>query len=90
MTAPAGEAIVLGDIADVKLQSRAWPVAAAVAERLWSDVGVRDAREAAERFQQHSCRMAARGVAVQPLAPGACPAAGSAARAGGDGEVGDT
>ena len=50
----------------VTVVPRSFPRASAVAERLWSDAGVNDARAAAGRMQEHECRMMARGYRVQP------------------------
>ncbi|GIL48587.1 hypothetical protein Vafri_5071 [Volvox africanus] len=70
-----GEACLWGEYVDAtNLMSRAWPRASAVAERLWSHAAVRDEVDAEERLRVHRCRMVARGISAQPLAPGACPA----------------
>ncbi|KAG2429514.1 hypothetical protein HXX76_010749 [Chlamydomonas incerta] len=64
------------------LLSRTWPRASAVAERLWSaplaeqeqEQGTAEAEaDAAARINVHCCRLLARGIPAQPLAPGACP-----------------
>ncbi|GIL74413.1 hypothetical protein Vretimale_2055 [Volvox reticuliferus] len=69
-----GEACLWGEYVDLtNFLSRAWPRASAVAERLWSDASVRDEVDAEERLRVHRCRMVARGIPAQPLAPGACP-----------------
>ncbi|GLI66319.1 hypothetical protein VaNZ11_010097, partial [Volvox africanus] len=70
-----GEACLWGEYVDAtNLLPRAWPRASAVAERLWSHASVRDEGDAEERLRVHRCRMVARGIPAQPLAPGACPA----------------
>lgn len=52
---------------------RVWPRASAIAERLWSDVGVDDVADAQIRLEEHACRMNKRGIAAQPPnGPGMC------------------
>ena len=69
-----GEACAWGELVDATNSvSKTWPLAAAVAERLWSDAGVKDEADAEERLREHICRLRARGVAASPLGPGFCP-----------------
>ena len=78
---PAEAARVLGgevslwgeeiDAADV-LQ-RAWPRAAAFAERMWSPrQRASSVTEAAPRLARFACRLKARGVPAQAISPGSC------------------
>lgn len=70
-----GEACMWGEMVDwTNAISKAWPNAAAVAERLWSDVSERDVEKARLRMAEHRCRMVARGVLAAPIGPGWCGA----------------
>jgi hexosaminidase len=70
-----GELVVWGDLVDeTNSVSETWPIAAAVAERLWSERGVNDVAEAEQRMFRVRCRMVARGVGASPVKGGeACP-----------------
>jgi hexosaminidase len=46
--------------------------ASAVAERLWSPVYVNDPAAAQPRLADHRCRLAARGIATEPVQPSWC------------------
>eukprot|EP00040_Diaphanoeca_grandis_P019584 m.103453 g.103453 ORF g.103453 m.103453 type:complete len:593 (+) comp27500_c0_seq1:48-1826(+) len=68
-----GEACLWGEHIDASnVQTRAFPRASAVAERLWSDMEVNNATLATSRLTIHRCRMLERGVDVTPLGPGFC------------------
>jgi len=68
-----GEAPIWGEHIDASnLESRAWPRASAVAERLWSAMELNNATAATPRMLKHRCRMLERGVRVTPLGPGFC------------------
>jgi hexosaminidase len=72
-----GEACAWGELIDAtNALTKTWPLAAAVAERLWVGGGGGGAREEADagaRLAGHRCRMRMRGVDAAPLRPGACP-----------------
>lgn len=51
---------------------RVWPRASAVAERLWSSKDVVNPTTAAPRLAEFRCRLLARGIGAEPLAPGSC------------------
>lgn len=55
---------------DNNFDSRVWPRAAAVAERLWSPQNVTSESDAFARILKHNCRLATRGMAVDMIAPG--------------------
>jgi hexosaminidase len=74
-----GEAAMWGEqVSDLSIDTRIWPRAAAVAERLWSpplpagstasDVTSADVA----RLNAHACRLQRLGVASSPVAPGFC------------------
>jgi hypothetical protein len=69
-----GEACIWGELVD---QSNAlvktWPLAAAVAEPLWTASMSGDADEARERLVEIRCRMLRRGISAAPIGPGYCP-----------------
>ncbi|CAJ0602866.1 unnamed protein product [Cylicocyclus nassatus] len=77
------KALVLGGIAaiwgemvdDTNIESRLWPRASAVAERLWSPKeNTKTAEEAWPRMHEQRCRMVARGFRFQPTNnPDFCP-----------------
>lgn len=57
------------------LISRLWPRAAVPGERLWSDASVRNRSDAANRLEEHRCRLLKRGFQVgPPNGPGFCSA----------------
>lgn len=54
------------------VHSRIWPRASAAAERLWSSTKP-DEYKAAQRLEEHACRMNRRGISAQPPnGPGFC------------------
>lgn len=78
---PAQQALILGGeaglwsemVTDRNIDSRLWPRAAAVSERLWSAKNVTNAGDAFKRILKHTCRLAARGVDADALIPGSNP-----------------
>lgn len=79
---PQQKALVMGGEAalwaeyvdDNNAVSRFWPFGAAVAERLWSPASVTDIDDATNRIADHTCRMKARGLYVEPAnGPSYCP-----------------
>jgi len=67
-----GEAALWSEQADgLSMDSRAWPRAAAVAERLWSDPD-NDWLQADDRMQLHRARLVSRGVKADALQPPWC------------------
>ncbi|CAK9833841.1 Beta-hexosaminidase subunit beta [Anthophora retusa] len=68
-----GEACMWGEFVDRNnVHSRIWPRASAVAERLWYN-GKQDEKNAAQRLEEHACRMNKRGIRAQPPnGPGFC------------------
>eukprot|EP00049_Salpingoeca_infusionum_P022989 m.9815 g.9815 ORF g.9815 m.9815 type:complete len:552 (-) comp5496_c0_seq1:3325-4980(-) len=77
---PAEQALVLGgevslwgeEINQNNLMEKAWPRAAAFAERMWSQRSVNDPYEAQYRLARFYCRMTARGLSASPFGPGSC------------------
>jgi len=68
-----GEACLWAEYVDsTNVQSRLWPRASAVAERLWSQSDVTDVDEAEVRLHQHRCRMVSRDIPAEPLYIGHC------------------
>jgi hexosaminidase len=68
-----GEACVWGELVDAtNAIQKTWPLAASIAERLWSDEGVRDVDDAYRRLQAFRCRLLARGIRAAPVGPGFC------------------
>jgi hexosaminidase len=56
----------------VNYDSRVWPRACAVAERLWSPQGVTNVAAAQTRLIEHACRLEQRGVRSGPIQPDYC------------------
>ena len=54
------------------IESRLWPRASAIAERLWSPAFVNDPEEAKFRVDEHRCRMLRRGIGAAPILNGYC------------------
>eukprot|EP01027_Heterolobosea_sp_BB2_P025498 GEZU01039131.1.p1 GENE.GEZU01039131.1~~GEZU01039131.1.p1 ORF type:complete len:588 (+),score=189.24 GEZU01039131.1:30-1766(+) len=70
-----GEACMWSEqVDDSNFDSRVWPRACAVAERLWSEAQFNDYNEALPRLIAHRCSMVRRGVGAGPLAPDYCDA----------------
>ena len=69
-----GEASLWGEEIDASdLLPRAWPRAAAFAERMWSQrARAHSVEEAAPRLARFACRLKARGIAAQAISPGSC------------------
>jgi len=68
-----GEVSLWGEEIDASdLLQRAWPRAAAFAERMWSPRAGRSVSEAAPRLARFACRLKARGIAAQAISPGSC------------------
>jgi hexosaminidase len=69
-----GEACLWAEYVDAtNLDSRLWPRASAVAERLWSPMSVTDMDDAHMRMEEHRCRMVRRGIYAEPASgPGFC------------------
>jgi hexosaminidase len=66
-----GEASQWGEQVDAaNIESRMWPRAAAVAERLWSAQSVTDVDAAAQRLSDQRCAMVRRGIGAGPIRPG--------------------
>ncbi|KAJ3445196.1 beta-hexosaminidase [Anaeramoeba flamelloides] len=54
------------------LQTRVWPRACAVGERLWSQKDVLDEQDATNRLNKFSCILNQRKIPTSPLSPGFC------------------
>lgn len=69
-----GEACMWSEVVDnSNILQRIFPRVSAAAEKLWSQVKVNDAHEAAQRLEEHTCRMKKRGLPAQPPnGPGFC------------------
>lgn len=70
-----GEACMWSESVDsTNVVQRIFPRACAAAEKLWStQAGSSDVNEAAQRLEEHTCRMNLRGIAAQPPnGPGVC------------------
>lgn len=70
-----GEAAMWGEQVDsLNFDSRVWPRASAVAERLWSPATVTDLSSATARLAQFRCTsLAQRGIGAGPIQPDYCP-----------------
>eukprot|EP00818_Percolomonas_sp_WS_P001115 CAMPEP_0117445152 /NCGR_PEP_ID=MMETSP0759-20121206/5639_1 /TAXON_ID=63605 /ORGANISM="Percolomonas cosmopolitus, Strain WS" /LENGTH=528 /DNA_ID=CAMNT_0005237301 /DNA_START=8 /DNA_END=1594 /DNA_ORIENTATION=+ len=70
-----GEVCQFGEQVDEHtIDSRIWPRAAAVAERLWSPKSVNDTSSAEKRLIRHRCEvLVKRGIHAFPLRPDFCP-----------------
>lgn len=60
---------------DRNLDSRVWPRASAIAERLWSEQRINDTVAARYRLDYQSCLLARKGIESGPSEPGDCVAA---------------
>lgn len=70
-----GEGCMWGEqVDDTNFDSRVWPRACAIAERLWSDESINSVTDALPRLISHRCRLVQRGVRADPLFPDYCPA----------------
>mmetsp|Transcript_2060 Transcript_2060/g.2516 ORF Transcript_2060/g.2516 Transcript_2060/m.2516 type:complete len:88 (+) Transcript_2060:986-1249(+) len=59
-------------VESLNYDSRVWPRACAVSERLWSPQDVVDQTDATTRLTEHRCRIARRGVGASPIVPDYC------------------
>lgn len=65
-----GEACLWGEYVDTSnIQTRLWPRASVIAERLWSDSSVNDPEEAKYRIDEMRCRLLRRGIIAAPISP---------------------
>ena len=68
-----GQACVWGELVDeTNALQKTWPLAGAVAERLWSDDSVRDMDAARERMEEFRCKLVRKGIPAAPIGPGYC------------------
>jgi len=68
-----GEACMWGEaVNSVNFDSRVWPRACAIAERLWSQASVLDLTYATDRLLEHTCRISRRGIGAGPITPDFC------------------
>lgn len=68
-----GEAAMWAEQVDEDtIDSRIWPRAAAVAERLWSPMSVADVDAATSRLMAFRCLLVARGIRANPILPDFC------------------
>jgi hexosaminidase len=68
-----GEAAMWGEQVDqANFDSRVWPRASAVAERLWSPMSVTDISMATPRLSEWRCKMVNRGIGAGPVMPEFC------------------
>ena len=69
----AGEVSLWGEeINEYNIISKAWPRAAAFAERMWSLRNVTDVYQAAPRMARLVCKLNAIGVGASPIDPSNC------------------
>jgi hexosaminidase len=69
-----GEACMFAEQVDAtNFDSRVWPRACGVAERLWSAQSVTDIADATSRLIAFRCRLAQRGIGAGPIKPDFCP-----------------
>jgi len=69
-----GEACMWGEqVNSVNFDSRVWPRACGVTERLWSQKNVNNVQAAIPRLMAFACRLAQRGIGAGPIAPDYCP-----------------
>lgn len=65
-----GEACLWGEYADAtNIETRLWPRASVIAERLWSPASANDPEEAKYRLDQFRCRLLRRGIPAAPISP---------------------
>lgn len=68
-----GEACLWSEYVDgSNIESRLWPRASAIAERLWSPADINDPEEAKFRLDEHRCRLVRRGIPAAPILNGYC------------------
>lgn len=62
-----GSACMWGEsVDDGNIVQRIFPRVSAAAEKLWSQIGVDDFRDAERRIEEHTCRMIGRQISAQP------------------------
>jgi len=76
-----GEACMWAEQVDaVNFDSRVWPRACGVSERLWSAADITNINDAIDRLMMFRCRLAQRNIGAGPIAPDYCPLPTSAFR----------